>query len=120
MRNIFKILISLMISCTTALAAGASWEFAGWYGGGCYPNLVLDPHTKGRVYLASDVAGIFRLCYFGVSGKTRLVTGRGGNRQAEFQLRAKLSFYDNGNHRNDDYAFYADLCAIVGGRKRFG
>lgn len=36
------------------------WEFAGWYGGGCYPNLVFDPRVKGRVYLASDVAGIWR------------------------------------------------------------
>lgn len=43
-----------------AAAPVYSWEFAGWYGGGCFPNLAFDPHNQGRVYLASDVAGIFR------------------------------------------------------------
>jgi len=36
------------------------WEFAGWYGGGCYPNVEFDPNVKNRVYLVSDVAGIWR------------------------------------------------------------
>src|SRR6185295_6894796 len=36
------------------------WEFAGWYGGGCYPNITFDPNVKNRVYLTSDVAGIWR------------------------------------------------------------
>ena len=36
------------------------WEFAGWYGGGCYPNVEFDPNMKGRVYLVSDVAGVWR------------------------------------------------------------
>ena len=36
------------------------WEFAGWYGGGAYPNIAFDPHVRGRIYLTSDVAGIWR------------------------------------------------------------
>jgi exopolysaccharide biosynthesis WecB/TagA/CpsF family protein len=36
------------------------WDFAGWYGGGCYPNVEFDPNIKDRVYLTSDVAGIWR------------------------------------------------------------
>ncbi len=36
------------------------WEFAGWEGGGCYPNVEFDPRAKDRVYLTSDVAGIWR------------------------------------------------------------
>ena len=36
------------------------WEFAGWYGGGCYPNVEFDPNVKGRVYLVSDVSGIWK------------------------------------------------------------
>ncbi|MCR4336917.1 MAG: WecB/TagA/CpsF family glycosyltransferase, partial [Candidatus Omnitrophica bacterium] len=36
------------------------WEFAGWYGGGCYPNVAFDPNVKDRVYLTSDVAGLWR------------------------------------------------------------
>jgi len=34
--------------------------FAGWYGGGCYPNIVPDPNIKDRVYLLSDVVGVWR------------------------------------------------------------
>jgi photosystem II stability/assembly factor-like uncharacterized protein len=41
-------------------ASGEHWEFAGWYGGGCYPNVAFDPQNKDRVYLTSDVAGIWR------------------------------------------------------------
>ncbi len=36
------------------------WEFAGWYGGGFYPNIEFDPNTPNRVYLVSDVAGIWK------------------------------------------------------------
>jgi len=36
------------------------WEFAGWYGGGCYPNVEFDPKVKDRLYLVSDVAGIWK------------------------------------------------------------
>lgn len=38
----------------------APWEFAGWQGGGCFPNIEVDPNIKGRVYLTSDVAGVWR------------------------------------------------------------
>ena len=36
------------------------WEFAGWEGGGCYPALEIDHANPGRVYLGSDVAGLWR------------------------------------------------------------
>ncbi|MCK5160898.1 MAG: hypothetical protein KAQ99_04925, partial [Candidatus Aureabacteria bacterium] len=36
------------------------WEFAGWYGGGAYPAVVPDLNIKGRVYLLSDVTGLWR------------------------------------------------------------
>ena len=36
------------------------WEFAGWYGGGCFPNVEFDPKIPDRVYLTSDVAGLWR------------------------------------------------------------
>lgn len=36
------------------------WEFAGWYGGGMYPKIVADPQVEGRLYLTSDVAGLWR------------------------------------------------------------
>lgn len=39
---------------------GDQWEFVGWYGGGCYPNLVFDPNRRNRLFLISDVAGIWR------------------------------------------------------------
>jgi len=41
-------------------AAENRWEFAGWYGGGAYPALVCDPKVEGRIYLSSDVAGVWR------------------------------------------------------------
>ncbi|MDE2027519.1 MAG: hypothetical protein KGJ11_03120, partial [Candidatus Omnitrophica bacterium] len=37
-----------------------NWEFAGWYGGGTYPNVEFDPSVQNRVYLTSDVDGIWR------------------------------------------------------------
>ncbi len=36
------------------------WEFAGWYGGGFYTNVAFDPRVENRVYLTSDVAGVWR------------------------------------------------------------
>ncbi len=36
------------------------WQFAGWYGGGCYPDVIFDPRNQNRVYAVSDVAGIWR------------------------------------------------------------
>ncbi len=44
----------------SALQGVSHWEFSGWYGGGCYPDVVFDPRVPGRVYLTSDVAGIWR------------------------------------------------------------
>ncbi|MFC1704254.1 hypothetical protein ACFL1E_05700 [Candidatus Omnitrophota bacterium] len=43
-----------------ALAAEHHWEFAGWYGGGAFPNVTFDPNVENRVYLVSDVAGIWK------------------------------------------------------------
>lgn len=39
---------------------GFAWQFAGWYGGGCFPVIELDARVKGRAYVTSDVAGIWR------------------------------------------------------------
>lgn len=36
------------------------WIYAGYYGGGQYPALVPDPNVEGRIYLGSDVAGMWR------------------------------------------------------------
>jgi len=41
-------------------AEDAGWQFAGWYGGGMYPSITTDPSTEGRLYLTSDVAGMWR------------------------------------------------------------
>ena len=49
--------------CVPSMAVSSDtqhWEFAGWYGGGCFPDLQFDPHVPNRVYLTSDVAGIWR------------------------------------------------------------
>jgi hypothetical protein len=51
--------LCLLFLCPLIVYAG-TWEFAGWYGGGCYPNVEFDPKVKGRVYLTSDVAGLWR------------------------------------------------------------
>lgn len=59
--KVFSLLfICFLTSSLVVSAAGKSWEFAGWHGGGCYTNIAFDPKNKGRVYLASDVAGIYR------------------------------------------------------------
>lgn len=64
--NLVLILIvsfCLLIHSKPAICSDAGkphWEFAGWYGGGCYPALVADPHVEGRLYLLSDVAGLWR------------------------------------------------------------
>lgn len=52
--------LSFIFCALTVSAANYSWQFAGWHAGGCFPNLAFDPHNKGRVYLTSDVGGIFR------------------------------------------------------------
>ncbi len=54
------IFFALFLAASAVRGSDVHWEFAGWYGGGCFPNLVFDPQNKGRVYLTSDVAGIWR------------------------------------------------------------
>lgn len=48
------------VLCFSGNAQVVHWEFAGWDGGGCFPNIEIDPNIKGRVYLTSDVAGLWR------------------------------------------------------------
>lgn len=58
-----KVLYVAVIACllsSSAYAGRYSWEFAGWYGGGAFPHLTFDPNNKNRVYLTSDVAGLWR------------------------------------------------------------
>ena len=50
----------MIFSTSLCLGSVYQWEFAGWYGGGAFPNVEYDPHRKGRVYLVSDVAGLYR------------------------------------------------------------
>ena len=61
-KNIYAVFIVIILCLGSAVSAQVifNWEFAGWYGGGCYPNVVFDPHIQGRLYLVSDVAGIWR------------------------------------------------------------
>ncbi|MBA2127593.1 hypothetical protein DLM45_15380 [Hyphomicrobium methylovorum] len=56
----FVVCVAVIVFSGIAGATGVLWTFAGWYGGGCYPNIVFDPVHKGRMYLASDVAGMWR------------------------------------------------------------
>ncbi len=57
-------LFLILLLETVPLSFGAQnipeWEFTGWQGGGCFPNIEVDPNVKGRVYLTSDVAGVWR------------------------------------------------------------
>lgn len=58
----FLVLAALLLS-TYVFAQNpplTHWEFAGWFGGGCHPSVAFDPTVKDRVYLTSDVAGIWR------------------------------------------------------------
>lgn len=51
----------VLISCAFLLSPAANaWEFAGWYGGGCYPSLATHPSKLGVLLLSSDVAGVWR------------------------------------------------------------
>lgn len=54
------LLLSLFLCSPSFSAESIHWEFAGWYGGGCYPNLEIDPTVRDRLYLTSDVAGIWK------------------------------------------------------------
>jgi len=44
----------------TAPVAAGQWEFAGWFGGGAFPGLTVDSKTEGRLFLVSDVTGVWR------------------------------------------------------------
>ena len=63
-RKIFFLLafFSFLINpfCLLTAKPLTHWEFSGWYGGGCYPAVIVDPNIKGRLYLLSDVAGLWR------------------------------------------------------------
>ncbi len=61
-RSLISLSLCLLIFIGSSVAEEAMyhWEFAGWYGGGCYPNLTLDPKNPNRAYLVSDVAGIWK------------------------------------------------------------
>jgi photosystem II stability/assembly factor-like uncharacterized protein len=59
----FFVLLILFLCPPTAWAQ--VWEFKGWSGGGCYPNIEFDPKVKGRVYLTSDVTGLWRSNNYG-------------------------------------------------------
>lgn len=36
------------------------WQFAGWHGGGCFPDGFFDPNNRDRIVFGSDVAGAWR------------------------------------------------------------
>ena len=52
--------VGILLFLPVGYTLGEHWEFAGWYGGGCFPNIAFDWQNKDRVYLTSDVAGIWR------------------------------------------------------------
>ncbi|MFC1708727.1 WD40/YVTN/BNR-like repeat-containing protein [Candidatus Omnitrophota bacterium] len=64
--NIFLAFILIFTLCFNSafaseiLQRSQHWEFAGWFGGGFYPNTEFDPNIRNRVYLVSDVAGIWK------------------------------------------------------------
>ena len=49
----------------------ADWQPAGFGGAGNYLSVVFDPRTPGVVYLASDVAGVFRSSDYGETWEFR-------------------------------------------------
>ncbi|MFH1644993.1 MAG: hypothetical protein ABIB11_01095 [Candidatus Omnitrophota bacterium] len=62
-KNLFVslIIILLIAGCVSSfLLYSNKWQFAGWYGGGTFPSVVFDPNIKDRLYLVSDIAGIWR------------------------------------------------------------
>lgn len=59
----------ILLSAAVFLTAGngvraeeqaLAWKFAGWYGGGAFPNVEFDPVNPNRIFVTSDVAGIWR------------------------------------------------------------
>lgn len=63
MKKTLFLTLAASLTCSILLAESPStspWTFAGWYGGGMYPAIVADQSIEGRLYLASDVAGLWR------------------------------------------------------------
>lgn len=63
--RIFRIFLFLLILLSGKIVSPGyvqdfHWEFSGWEGGGCFPNIEPDPNTMGRIYLTSDVSGLWR------------------------------------------------------------
>ena len=46
--------------CAGVRASPASWEAAGWGGGGFFWSALIDPRGQGTFYLGGDVAGIYK------------------------------------------------------------
>ena len=53
-------LLLMAVSPALALPQNPNWQFAGCNGVGAYPMIVPDPAVAGRVYLVSDVGGIWQ------------------------------------------------------------
>ena len=60
MKRIFPAIVMPIFLLMVIPSGAYAWEFAGWYGGGCYPTLVADPHKSKVLFLGSDVAGIWK------------------------------------------------------------
>ncbi len=54
--HLYPLVLLLLLATGTS---HAGWEFYGWYGGGLYSSVVFDPHQKNRLFLASDVNGVW-------------------------------------------------------------
>jgi photosystem II stability/assembly factor-like uncharacterized protein len=63
--NFIIVLCCFSTNCFADKAGTNPWIFAGWYGGGNYPSIAVDPNSRGRLFLSSDVAGIWRSNDFG-------------------------------------------------------
>jgi len=66
---LFCSLFCLFVLLAPVWVGASSWEFQGWYGGGAYPSVAFDPLVKDRLYLSSDVAGLWRSDDAGTSWK---------------------------------------------------
>lgn len=57
---LFLSLAAFALAAPGWASTAQKWEFAGWDGGGAYPAVVPDPRSPGRLYLLSDVAGMWK------------------------------------------------------------
>ncbi|HTL70920.1 MAG TPA: YCF48-related protein [Candidatus Eisenbacteria bacterium] len=59
--SVWAVAVASAVQLVAAPAhALGTWQLAGWNGGGAYPVVMADPKNSGRVYLTSDVAGLWR------------------------------------------------------------